>query len=52
MSHTPHASQEDSTVQQFFASLDQREKISSWFLAIYIIAIFLLMIVSGVVLLS
>jgi hypothetical protein len=52
MSQTPHVPQEDSTVQQFFASLDHREKISNWFLAIYIVAIILLTIIGGVVLLS
>lgn len=46
--HTPN----DSTTQQFFAFLDRREKISSWLLGIYIIAIFLLAIIGGVVLLS
>ncbi len=43
---------EDSTTQQFFAFLDQREKVSSWFLAIYIIAILLLTVVGGIALLS
>jgi len=52
MSQTPHVPQEDSTIQQFFASLDYREKISNRFLAIYIVGIILLTIIGGIALLS
>ncbi len=52
MSQTHHAHEEDSTVQQFCAFLDRREKISNWFLAIYIIAILILIVAGGIILLS
>ena len=52
MSQTPQVSQEESTVQRFFTFLDHREKISNWFLAIYIVSIISLTIIGGIVLLS
>ncbi|MEK7061809.1 MAG: hypothetical protein AAB957_00945 [Patescibacteria group bacterium] len=43
---------DDSMTQEFFAFLDQREKVSNWFLAVYIIAILLLTVIGGIALLS
>lgn len=52
MSQTWRTHDEDSNVQQHFAYLDKTEKVGDWLLAIFGIAILLLLIVGGVVLLS
>ncbi|HLD70979.1 MAG TPA: hypothetical protein VI937_03805 [Negativicutes bacterium] len=52
MPQNQHDHDEDHTVQEYFAYLDRREKISDWFLALYLIAILLLTIFGGFVLLS
>ena len=52
MAETPHTPDENSYVQQYFAYLDKTEKIGDWLLAIFGIAILLLLIVAGIFLLS
>ena len=52
MSNISDTQREDSSVQQYFAFLDRREKIADWVYGILIIGGFLLMIVGGIVLLS
>ena len=52
MPQNQYGHDEDRNVQEYFAYLDRREKISDWFLAIYLIVILLLTVFGGFVLLS